>query len=288
MFQVLLAHDLTTRSEVALVRGARLALERKGHLTIIHVVDEDLPTSVLEAQRTHAQSYLELEVRRHLGRDKPACRIEIVAGDPAECIAAQAELLSVDLVVTGRHRRRVIADMFIGTTVERLLRQVRRPVLVANNPDQSPYRNVLIPVEFSDVTAAAIRFAAVFLPQARFHLLHAYKGPLQDYVTALSLTFSREERAKFAGPIGEQAKQAMARLIETLGLEDRRPLVTIVNDDALALIQQELAKQKTDLLVMGTHAWSGLDRLLVGSVTDAVLRSSKYDILVVPVRGETR
>lgn len=282
MFHLLLAHDLTARSEIALIRAARLALEREGQLTIVHVIDADLPAPAIDAQRRYAQEHLELEVRRLLGRDKPPHRLEIVSGEPAEGIAAHAESLSIDLVVAGRHRRRMIADMFIGTTIERLLRQVHRPVLVVNNSDQSPYRNVLIPVEFSDVTAAAIRFAAVFLPQAHFHLLHAYKGPLQDYVAALSLTFSREERAKFAGPIGEQAKQAMTRLIEALGLEARRPLVTIKNDDALALIQQELAKQKTDLLVMGTHAWSGLDRLLVGSVTDAVLRSSKYDILVVP------
>lgn len=136
MFHVLLAHDLTARSEIALIRGARLALERDGHLAIVHVVDGDLPAPVIAAQRRHAQEHLELEVRRLLGRDKPAHRIEIVTGDPAECIAAQSESLSFDLVVAGRHRRRVIADMFLGTTVERLLRQTRRPVLVVNNPEQ--------------------------------------------------------------------------------------------------------------------------------------------------------
>lgn len=182
----------------------------------------------------------------------------------------------------------MISDMFIGTTVERLLRQTHRPVLVVNNPDQSPYRNVLIPVEFSDVSTAAIRHTTAFLPQAHIHLLHAYKGPLQDYVATLSLTFSREERGKFAGPIGEQAKQAMTRLIDTLGLGARRPLVTIENGDALALIKEELAKLKTDLVVMGTHARSGLDHVLIGSVADAVLRSSRYDMLVIPVHKSSQ
>lgn len=285
MFQALLAHDLSARSEIALIRGARLAQERDGHLTIVHVVDSDLPAPVIEAQQRNAREYLELDVRRLLGRDKPAVGIEIVTGDPAECIAAEAESRRADLVVAGRHRRRVIADMFVGTTVERLIRQSRRPVLVVNNPDQSPYRIVLIPVEFSDVSKAAIRFAASFLPEARIHLLHAYKGPLQDYIATLSLTFSREERAKFAGPIGEQAKQAMTRLIDTLGIGSHQPLITIETGDALALINEELAKQKSGLVVMGTHARSSLDQVLVGSMADAVLRSSWYDMLVVPVHG---
>ena len=274
MYEVLLAHDLTGRSEIALVRAARLTLEREGHLTIFHVVDSDLPAPIIEAQRADAERYLENEVRRWLGRDKPRYRIDIGVGDPSDAIAAHAQAHTVNLIVTGRHRRRAIADMFIGTTVERLLRQIQRPILVVSDSNQSPYRKVLMPVDFSDASTAAIRFAAAFIPEADVHLLHAYKGPFQDYVAVLSLAFSREERAKFAGPIGQQAKQAMSQLIERLGLGERRPKVTIENGDAVTLIEEELAKRKTDLLVMGTHARSGIAHALIGSVAEAVLRSS--------------
>ncbi len=205
MYHVLAAHDLTARSDVALVRAARLAFDRKGHLTILHVVDSDLPAPVVDAQRMRTENYLEIVGRRWLGNDTPSYRVEIASGDPAATISAEADARTVDLVVTGRHRRRPVADMFVGTTVERLLRLTRRPILVVNNPNQAPYQSVLIPVDFSDASTAAIRLAATFLPKANLHLLHAYKGAFQDYVAALSLTFSREERAKFAGPIGEQA-----------------------------------------------------------------------------------
>lgn len=56
MFHVLVAHDLTARSEIALIRGARLALEREGHLTIVHVVDGDLPAPAIDAQRRSPKS----------------------------------------------------------------------------------------------------------------------------------------------------------------------------------------------------------------------------------------
>src|SRR4029450_9653357 len=103
------------------VRAARLTLEREGHLTILHVINSELPAPVIEAQRAHAKSYLETEVRRWLARRKLSYRIDIGVGDPAGAIAARAQAHDVNLVVTGRHRRRPFADTFIAATVERLL-----------------------------------------------------------------------------------------------------------------------------------------------------------------------
>ena len=107
-----LAHDLSGPSEIALVRAARLTLEREGHLTILHVVNSELPAPVIEARRAQAKSCLETEVRRWLGRRKLPYRIDIGIGDPAGAIAARAQAHDVDLVVTGRHQRRAVADRF--------------------------------------------------------------------------------------------------------------------------------------------------------------------------------
>ena len=63
----------------------------------------------------------------------------------------------------------------------------------------------------------------------------------------------------------------MSRLIETLELGERRPLVTIENGDALALVKEELARQKTDLLVVGTHARSGMEHAPIGIAAEAIL-----------------
>jgi nucleotide-binding universal stress UspA family protein len=283
MYHVLAAHDLSGRSEVALARAGRLALEREGELTIIHVIDRDLPQPIVEAERKHIESYLQTSVRQQIGREKPPYRITVIPGDPAETIAVQSEALSVDLVVTGRHRQRTLKDMFVGTTVERLLRQTRRPVLVVNNRNFPPYRNILIPVDFSEASKAAIQHAAANFPKATLQLLHTFKGPFQDYVATLALAFSREERAKFAGPLGEQAKQAMSRMIETMDLGTRAPQVTIKNGEPVPLIEEELAAEKTDLVVIGTHARSGIALALMRSVADAVLKTAACDVLVIPV-----
>ncbi len=284
-YRVLLAHDLSGRSEIAFVRAARLTLEREGHLTILHVINSELPDPVIDEQRAHAKGYLETEIRRWLAHRELSYRIDIGIGNPAGAIAARAQAHDVDLVVAGRHRRRPFADTFIAATDERLLRQIQRPILVVSNSNQSPYRRVLIPTDFTDASAERIQFAANFLPQASLHLLHTYKRPFQDYVAPLSLAFSRAERGKFSGPIGQEPKQALSRLIETLGLGERRPLVTIENGDALSRVKEELARQKTDLLVIGPHAPYGMEHAPIGGAAEAILRSSSCDMLVLPIHG---
>jgi hypothetical protein len=62
--------------------------------------------------------------------------------------------------------------------------------------------------------------------------------------------------------------------------------VTIENGEALALVKEELARQKTDLLVAGTHARSGMEHAPIGSGVEAILRSSPCDVLVLPVHGQ--
>jgi nucleotide-binding universal stress UspA family protein len=282
MYRVLLAHDLTGPAEIALVRAARLTLEREGHLTILHVVDSDRLAHVIEAQRTHAKGHLTAELRRWLGCRKRSYRIDIGVGDAAGAIAARARALDVDLVVTARHHRRASAQVFTRSTLGRLLRRIERPILVVGNSNQSPYRRVLMPVAFTNTAAARIRFAAAFLPDARLHLLHACKSRFQDFIAPLSSALRKEERLRSSGLIGQRPEQAVSRLIETLGLAERRPLVTVEPGDPMVLVKRQLAQQKTDLLVLGAPVRSGMEHMRIDRAAESVLGSSSCDVLFLP------
>jgi universal stress protein E len=284
MYRVLLAHDLTGASEIALVRAVRLTLEREGHLIILHVVDSRLPARAVVAQRARARNHIEAEIHRWLGRCKLSYRIDIGIGEPAGAIAARARAHGADLVVTGRRQRRAVADALHPGTVGRLLQQIQRPILVVGNPDQSPYRRVLIPIDLTDASAATAQFAAAFLPQANLHVLHAYKRCFRDYVAPLPSAFSPEDEERTAcKPMEQRPKDAVSRFIATLRLGERRPTATIENGDALALVQEELARQKTDLLVLGARARSGTEHAPIGSAAATALGSSRCDMLFLPM-----
>jgi nucleotide-binding universal stress UspA family protein len=249
-YRVLVAHDLTAASEIALVRAARLAAERDGHLTVLHVVASDLATAAIESRRAQAADCLETQVRRWLGRGSPSCRIDIGVGDPAGAVAARAQAHDVDLVVTGRHRARAFRDRFSRGVVGRLLLHIRRPLLMVGNADQSPYRRVLIPIDSTDDSASGLRFAADFLPRASLRVLHVCGRGFGDRIASLSL-----------------------------GLGGRRATVTAADGDVLPPIKQELARQKTDLLVLGAPMRGSMRRLPIWCGTDDVARSAACDVL---------
>jgi universal stress protein E len=279
-YRVLLAHDLTAASEIALVRAARLAREREGHLTILHVVDSKLPAGVIEARRAQAKSCLEAEARRWLGRGTLSYRIDIGLGDPAGAIAARAQAYDVDLVVTGRHRRIAFAEKFTGGVVTRLLRRVRRPVLVVGNANQSPYRRVLIPIDLTSASAARVQLTAAFVPQASLHLLYACKRGSHRRVAPVASTLGPEEQTgKLPRLTRGRSDLALSSFIESLGLRERRPVAIVGNGDALLGLKQELALQKTDLLVLEARASAGLGQGLRGRGTEAIVRSSPCDVL---------
>jgi hypothetical protein len=56
-------------------------------------------------------------------------------------------------------------------------------------------------------------------------------------------------------------------------------VVTIEGGDALALVRQELARQKTDLLVMGAHARSATEHTSISSSGEAAVGWSPCDVL---------
>jgi nucleotide-binding universal stress UspA family protein len=284
MYRVLLAHDLTGPAEIALVRAFRLTLEREGHLTILHVVDSEHPAHVIEAQRAHAEGHLEAELRRWLGCRKWSYRIDIGVGEAAGAIAARARALDVDLVVTGRHHLRAFAHVFTPTTLGRLLRRIERPILVVGNSNQSPYRRILMPIDFTNAAASRIRFAAAFLPDARLHFLHACKSRFQDFIAPLSSALRKRERGTSSGLIGQHPEQAFSCLIETLGLAERRPLLTVEPGDSMVLVKRQLARQKTDLLVLGAPVRSGVEHMRIDRAAETVLASSSCDVLFLPLR----
>jgi nucleotide-binding universal stress UspA family protein len=278
-YRVLLAHDLTGPSEIALVRAIRLTLEREGHLAILHVVSSGLATDVNAARRAHAKRHLENEIRRWAGGPRLSYSTDVGIGDVPGAIAARAKAHNIDLIVTGRHRRSTLAEAFTPSIVARLLQRSHRPVLVVGNSNQCAYQRVFMPVDLTTASAARVRFAATFLPHARLHLLLAHRRRFPNCFAAGSLM--RDQGEMVAGQpserSGQQSHRALSRLIESLVLE-RRPIVTFAKGELLALVKEELARQKTDLLVLGIHARSS-DLLPGRAVGIAALRASSCDIL---------
>ena len=142
-------------------------------------------------------------------------------------------------------------------------------------------RIILVPTDFSDTAGAALDYAKFLARKfdAKLHVLHVLQSPFA-YVSAIEgsaeLAFLREEMSKDAG----------RRLHAALTAEERRDFD--VRTSALwgipwSDIVNYANKTGVDLIVMGSHGRSGIQRLFLGSVAEKVVRHAPCAVLTVPL-----
>lgn len=144
------------------------------------------------------------------------------------------------------------------------------------------FKNILVPVDFSDSGANAARLAVALAKQtgAEITLLHVgvvphfyatelgMSGPSGPIFTQMSQEIAREQRHR----LDEMAQQ---------GIPSEMVCRTLIRE---GFPPEEILDQVKDgghdLIVMGTHGRTGLKRALLGSVTERVVRESTVPVMV--------
>jgi nucleotide-binding universal stress UspA family protein len=210
------------------------------------------------------------------------CRPTVVGGAPFAGILQTAASMPADLIVMGAHRRLILRDIFVGTTVERVIRTGPFPVLMVNNEAQRRYEKVMAAVDMSDPSANALRIArtAGVIGEGRATLLHAFlplaKGKM--FVAGADVASINEH-------VANERHRAMNELTAFLIANDLNReewSLRVEEGRPLEVIKRATREMHPDLLIMGTHGGSGLLKALIGSVTEEALRSLEVDILAVP------
>jgi nucleotide-binding universal stress UspA family protein len=286
MRTVFVATDFSVRSDRAIRRAVLLAQKAGAALWLVHAVDDDQPGGIVEAERAAAWTLLDDQARSIVEVEGLECTPLLVLGDPFEAVTAAAEEHAADLLVIGPHRRRVLRDVFTGTTAERAIRESRRPVLMANSVPAGGYRHALIALDLTAGSGDAIRaVTALGLDRdAAISVIHVYDAPGSGLMARASLSADQVEEYL----AGEEARigRDVDALLGTLRLD---PVARILkrNPGSVAHAIQETAREvAADLVVVGTRGHAGVTRFLLGSVAAEVLRSADRDVLAVPAGAE--
>lgn len=154
---ILVASDLSTRSKPAVQRGALLAKAHRARLCVLNVVDDNFAGDRIYAKVARIEHDLATHVE---GFGKPAdFAVAVRGGHTFKTISEEAHTRAADLIIMGAHRRQVLRDVFVGTTIERVIRTAGRPVLMANSKTGERWRKVLVTTDLSDVSSDAARTA---------------------------------------------------------------------------------------------------------------------------------
>ena len=140
-------------------------------------------------------------------------------------------------------------------------------------------KKILVPVDFSEnsqkILRTAIEFAARFKAEvAIVFVVQSFDDYSGFFVPHMPIIQLEEEMVKSAG---EKMKSFVA---ETLN--GSVPHTTeILSGDVVEEINRFAAKEKADLIVMGTHGYKGLDKILFGSVAEKIVKTAPCPVLTI-------
>ncbi|MCB1563307.1 MAG: universal stress protein [Alphaproteobacteria bacterium] len=287
MKNILLATDLSEKADRALERALKIAKEQKAKLHIIHIAPAytgpkhnkkwalDLQKGVEELIRLYLEDY----------KDSKDIKTEITVRQGEEVFSQILETAytgKADLIVMGMHNKEKLRDLFVGTTLERVVRKGLKPVLMVKNKPAGPYKSVLAPIDFAPASRSALRIGMELAPKAAFNAIHIYNVPAcyADYADPVLYmktqeftensekkamdAFLKTEHTHFAKTHNGQNKNLSGELLEG-------PVYDTLRKKAKSL--------KADLMTIGGHSRFGLASKLGGTAAD-MLSNPPCDILV--------
>jgi nucleotide-binding universal stress UspA family protein len=142
------------------------------------------------------------------------------------------------------------------------------------------FKHILCPIDFSDTSIRALTYATAFATwyEAQLEVLHV--------VPAFEDTLVPEQSGRTSEPGGPLSREAIVsvirRSIESVNATRLNAKILAHEGRTHEVIVNRTQAQPADLLVMGTHGRSGFNRLLLGSVTEKVLRTATCPVLTVP------
>jgi nucleotide-binding universal stress UspA family protein len=141
---------------------------------------------------------------------------------------------------------------------------------------------ILCPVDFSDTSKHAINLAVLVAGWYKSRITALYVlTPMS--LAASGFTTAAEEKSEFDRLRQLTAEELVAATANGVTVD----VVVDVGQPAASIVERA-AKVSAGLIVMGTHGTGGFERLLLGSVTEKVLRKAKSPVLTVPPRAHSR
>ncbi len=282
--------DLTPSSDRVLGRLSLLPLADDARVTLLHVVPGSLPHRDQRHAERDARQALTVEARQLRetlpGNVQLETRVQV--GAAAKGIGACATEVKAELIVMGRGQGRSLRDAFLGSTAERVIRRAQLPVLAVRLPPRAAYRRPAVALDFDEAARHVLRLMLLVLPppRPRVAVIHAYDTP---YGGLIYQSVSQSEAEETKKEFQLQATQELAKRVATalvqegaLDGDESSWKAHVRYGSARHVVAKLVKKLEADLLVLGTHGYSGVAYIFLGTVAGDLLREARCDVLVVP------
>jgi nucleotide-binding universal stress UspA family protein len=289
--KVLCATDFSEAADVAIRAADREARLHRARLVILHAAPSTFPgalmfpheveRSLVERERL-ASELIDLVLERVgalTGRTADEMEIVIEDGPADVAIVKRGEELGADLTVIGSVGASGLRRLFLGGVASRVVRYAHGSVLVARpGPDSG---RLLLATDFSGPSGPAAEAAADEARRRGAHLTVAhsleviapdvgFREPMPLPPSVLPIASIDELRSA--------ARQQLELALAAASVPG--DVAVTVGPPGRSIVR--LAEQvRAELVVVGTAGRTGIDRILLGSVAEAVVRDAPCSVLVV-------
>jgi nucleotide-binding universal stress UspA family protein len=228
---------------------------------------------------------------------------EVLFGFPASRILTAAQAQRADLIVLCSHGRTGFTRWVLGSVAHQLVHQSTAPVLVLregtsaallSHADAARPLCALVPLDGSPLAETAL------VPATSLTAALAYPGRGALHLAQVVKILPTTAEEVFVSELNEEARQHARTYLATAGerlqakVKDLKLSLTssveLASDVASALV--ELAEyggerknsggvRGCDLIAISTHGRGGLERWVMGSVTERILTTTKLPMLIV-------
>jgi nucleotide-binding universal stress UspA family protein len=289
--RILVPMDFSGSSRRAMSLAARLSLKCGATLTIAHVIpvigasNYAFPSQVQDFERkalAEASKRLPLEIPEPL-RDRLGSQILIRVGDVRDELLRIVEEEHADLIVLGTHGRRYLGRFFLGSTTEGLLRRISVPILTVSDrnadrrsasPFDVPFRRILFATDLSQSASAGLDYCVDFARKLEAHL------------TVLHVMDLRYAEAQGTA---DEIRTILQDRFRELVAKERKARSNIEARVVQGVPYHEILKcaddSNADLIVITLRGMGFLERALLGSTAERIVRAAQIPVLSLPVNS---
>lgn len=295
---IFLIPDSLAEDDDALARALTLARNNRATLTIAWIIEEtDDAEADIALRREMIEAATEaLEKMAVRGRqDGLTVDTRVLVGRPFIEIIREVNAHGHDLVMKTARGRKLVSNLFFGTTGLHLMRKAPCPVwmlhperqtlrggiLAAVNPDTTDDARLALNVKIMEL---ATSLAA--LEETPVHVVHAWQVPYEDMVRySPFLRVAKKGADAYVADIETRHRERFEALISRF-----RPHVPSTNVHFIKGLAEEIVPRLAhdlgiEVIVMATLARTGVPGLLIGNTAEAILSQVRCSVLAIKPEG---
>lgn len=267
--KILVPIDVNIDYKEQLNTAIKIAWSYNSEIIVMYVLSEEIVHNDIKELVINAISESLNKVKETLKKEGILIKEpSIVFGNPVDEILQSSISENVNLILIGSGIIDEKEKFRLGINADKLIRLSDKPVWVVKSNEETKLTNILCPVDFSDPSRRALKNAIILSRKfkANLRILGVYKPFVS---TSLRLNVdTEEENAYRLGMIEKEMKQ----FVKEFDLDGIDHVIDIQAGVAHENILNTIKEYGHDLLVMGTNGRSGLNRIVMGSVTEKVTR----------------